>query len=469
MNGKSESSSRNLSFYRNIYTQNRLDFLALARDDPEFAAVCTRPGQINFRDPAAVRQLTQSLLRRDFGLKVDLPPDRLCPPVPNRVSYVLWVTELVGTTRGGSTPEQVVGLDIGTGASCIYPLLACTISPSWRFLATDIDADSLQSARNNVERNGLAERIRVVRRTLDDSLVALEENESLNLTFTMCNPPFYASADEMAASAAAKQQPPHSACTGAPVEMVYSPLAGCDVGGEIAFVGRVLAESLVLRSRVGWYTVMLGKLASLTTLVAQLRAHGIDNYAVTALLYHGGKTRRWALGWSFGAARPTLAVARGGPDAAGLESYKHLLPAVTETDVYRIANTASSGEKSVGSVVNTILSSLELQSWNWDGNSLQGVGQTCENVWSRAWRRKKQMEARSEVSLCPEKKPLEDSELFGFEVTVRIGVSETVVHCLWLKGHNEAIYQSLCGFLKTKLREKLPQREEKTTAAVEVC
>ena len=27
------------------------------------------------------RQLTKSLLKRDFGIKLDLPDDRLCPPV----------------------------------------------------------------------------------------------------------------------------------------------------------------------------------------------------------------------------------------------------------------------------------------------------------------------------------------------------------------------------------------------------
>jgi 23S rRNA A1618 N6-methylase RlmF len=41
-------------------------------------------GQLDFSDPAAVQQLTKSLLERDFGLKLDLPDDRLCPPVPNR-------------------------------------------------------------------------------------------------------------------------------------------------------------------------------------------------------------------------------------------------------------------------------------------------------------------------------------------------------------------------------------------------
>ncbi|CAK7567095.1 MAG: hypothetical protein SEPTF4163_005056 [Sporothrix epigloea] len=456
-----------LAFYRDLYTRHRLDFRTLARDDPEFAAFCTRPGQIDFHNPGAVRQLTRSLLRRDFRLSIDLPPDRLCPPVPNRLSYVVWVTELVGTTLGSETSRQVIGLDIGTGASCIYPLLACTVTPAWRFVATDIDAESLQSARFNVERNRLTERIRIASRTSDDSLVALDKDDSQSFTFTMCNPPFYASADEMTASAAAKQQPPHSACTGAPVEMVYSPSNGDGTGGEVAFVGRILAESLVLRNRVCWYTAMLGKLASLATLVAQLRAHGIDNYAVAALLVPGGKTRRWVLGWSFGAVRPTVSVARGGPDAAGLESYRHLLPAVTEVDVYRIANAENSGGMGVGPAVDIILRGLELLLWNWDSNMLQGVGRTRENVWGRAWRRKKQNEARSETVQGHKTEAPKDSELFVFELTVRIGVSETVLHCRWLEGHNEAIYQSLCGFIKSKLKERFAMRvEEKATKAL---
>lgn len=37
--------------------------------------------QLDFTDPAAVKQLTRTLLHIDFGLKIDLPDNRLCPPV----------------------------------------------------------------------------------------------------------------------------------------------------------------------------------------------------------------------------------------------------------------------------------------------------------------------------------------------------------------------------------------------------
>ena len=36
---------------------------------------------LDFNDPAAVKQLTKTLLRHDFGLQIELPDDRLCPPV----------------------------------------------------------------------------------------------------------------------------------------------------------------------------------------------------------------------------------------------------------------------------------------------------------------------------------------------------------------------------------------------------
>lgn len=36
---------------------------------------------LDFTDPGAMMQLTKTLLKRDFGLRVELPDDRLCPPV----------------------------------------------------------------------------------------------------------------------------------------------------------------------------------------------------------------------------------------------------------------------------------------------------------------------------------------------------------------------------------------------------
>ncbi|QRW21620.1 ribosomal RNA large subunit methyltransferase F [Rhizoctonia solani] len=64
---------------------------------------------LNFKDDAANRTLTRALLKRDFGLDVTLLEDRLCPPVPNRLNYVLWISEVV---KAISPDEPIIGLDV---------------------------------------------------------------------------------------------------------------------------------------------------------------------------------------------------------------------------------------------------------------------------------------------------------------------------------------------------------------------
>lgn len=56
--------------------------------------VCSlkRNGQLDFSDPKAVMQLTKSSLKLHFGLEMELPDDRLCPPVSWQLDleFVKW-------------------------------------------------------------------------------------------------------------------------------------------------------------------------------------------------------------------------------------------------------------------------------------------------------------------------------------------------------------------------------------------
>jgi 23S rRNA A1618 N6-methylase RlmF len=58
----------------------------------------------------------------------------------------------------------------------------------------------------------------------------------------MCNPPFYASAREMERSAATKALPPRAVLTASANELLTA-------GGEVQFVGRMIDESLVLKTQ----------------------------------------------------------------------------------------------------------------------------------------------------------------------------------------------------------------------------
>ena len=113
----------------------------------------------------------------------------------------------------------------------------------------------------------------------------------------MCNPPFYSSAADLQASAAAKSRPPNSACTGAEVEMITP-------GGEVGFVSRMIDESKVLDERCQWFTSMLGKASSVEAIIRKAKEAGVDNWAVKDLV-QGNKTKRWAIAWSWWSLRPT--------------------------------------------------------------------------------------------------------------------------------------------------------------------
>jgi len=385
-------------------------------------------------------QLTKTLLSVDFGLTIDLPDDRLCPAVPNRHNYILWLKGLLDSTSQGSQPRKVVGLDIGTGASCIYPLLGCAQRQEWSFIATDIDQESLEYAMRNVKLNGLGARINVLPlRRPDDSIIPYCDNTT-DIDFVMTNPPFYESEADMTASAKKKSRPPNSACTGAPVEMVCQ-------GGEVAFVKRILDASLVLREEIQWYTSMVGKLSSLETLVDMLHAEGIGNYAVTEFI-QGNKTRRWAIAWSFRPMRPAQRIARGMEALA----WKRIFPAPTEVVV------CEAGAGKAGEVVKKVkdgMAKLELISWEWDPGQTEGKGRAWRNVWSRAWRREKKRQRKSgpDTRASSEKGYGEEVCVFGFVVSVHVGMEGAKVHCRWSEGYDEAIFQSFCGYLKTMLHQ----------------
>ncbi|KAH8678581.1 hypothetical protein BGZ60DRAFT_401371 [Tricladium varicosporioides] len=424
-----------MSTIKNIYKEN-IDFAALALQDTAFAKALKSNGQLDFSNPESVQQLTKALLKRDFGLRISLPPDRLCPPVPNRLNYLLWIQGLLDTTSDNyadtcDLEREVLGLDIGTGASCIYPMLGCAQRPKWRFIGTDIDEKSMEFARKNVLQNQLQNRIKLLQTQKSDTLLPLDKIGFENIDFSMCNPPFYESKADMLTSAAIKQRPPFTACTGSESEMVT-------VGGEVVFVSRMITESLALKDRVRWYTSMLGKFSSVSVLIEQLREHKVDNYAVTEFV-QGGKTKRWGIAWSFEDLRPRMELARNVNSIP-----KALLPFPSEYHISIESNDVST----VGQHVNTILSQLPLK-WMWRPAISTGIGFSDKAIWSRASRRlhvKQETEERMDED--------EDDPAFGFKIYVEGAIEPVVLNRVtvrWMKGHDSVIFESFCGMVKRKL------------------
>ncbi len=104
------------------------NFAVLAKSYPRLQShIDRRPvgHALDWLDPEALRALSAAMLSVNFGLEHwNVPPDRLCPPVPVRFEYLCWVNYLLASNRDDTMIRQPVRcLDIGTGASCIYPLV----------------------------------------------------------------------------------------------------------------------------------------------------------------------------------------------------------------------------------------------------------------------------------------------------------------------------------------------------------
>lgn len=140
---------------KNIY-RRKPDFRQLAKEDTEFANYLDTDGKIDFSNINALRSLTKALLKKDFGLNVEIPDERLVPTLPLRLNYILWIEDILEYCK---LHFNITGIDIGTGCCSIFPLLATKLN-DWRFIATEIDTENIFYAELNCSKNNLSDRIK---------------------------------------------------------------------------------------------------------------------------------------------------------------------------------------------------------------------------------------------------------------------------------------------------------------------
>jgi len=291
---------------RSVYASVKPDFAALAKHYPGLAlrVKVSEDGKasIDFKDSRATKELTRALLHNDHKLDWWIPEGHLIPPLTNRLNYIYWLEDLLTLSKpaGGST---VIGLDIGCGANCIYPLLGASVF-GWRFVGTDITDSGVLWAQRNVACNSDVKDLVQVRKVagtmpgrpapsgmLLNAMAAEPSGAQPRFHFCMCNPPFFKSMHEAGRN-------PETAHGGTDHEMVCK-------GGELVFVKAMVDESMELKEQVHWYTSMLGKKSTLKEIRKYL--HELKVPVVRSTHFFQGETSRWAVGWSFAADR-NLAV-----------------------------------------------------------------------------------------------------------------------------------------------------------------
>ncbi|XP_045473157.1 U6 small nuclear RNA (adenine-(43)-N(6))-methyltransferase [Harmonia axyridis] len=277
---------------RNIY-KNPPNFKQLAIDYPEFRQhvkqELTGKVTLDFKDVNALRALSRTLLKKDFDLNVDIPCNKLIPTIPLRLNYLLWLEDLLNIEKN---TEQIHGIDIGTGASCVYPLIAAK-KFNWKIIGTEIDKESIIYAKQNVQQNLLEHFVLIHEATSNSILLELVTSSNRNFDFCMCNPPFFSSTQELDPffkSRKSTRPHPKNAFCASTNEVVAN-------GGEIEFVTKLIRESEQLRNQIKIYSTMLGHKSSLVPLKALLREIEVCSFKQTEFCQ--GHTTRWGLAWTF--------------------------------------------------------------------------------------------------------------------------------------------------------------------------
>lgn len=250
---------------------------------------------LNFANPKAVKALNTALLYKYYNIKFwGFPDDNLCPPIPGRVDYVHYLNDILRPKNNG---DSVKVLDIGTGATCIYPLLGNAVY-KWQFVATDIDKVSLQNAQLIIDKNNLNAHIELRHQKNKLHILKGVLNETDSFLVSMCNPPFYTSEQEAIDATKRKLKGLDIAVENKPVrnfsgthnELWYK-------GGEKAFLHNYLYESSLFKAQCVWFSSLVSKKDLIRGLKVSLKKLGATSIKVINM-ETGNKTVRF-IAWSF--------------------------------------------------------------------------------------------------------------------------------------------------------------------------
>lgn len=304
---KAENNSQKDNLHpRNIH-RSRYDFDLLISNCPELKAFISinKFGieTIDFSNPLAVKTLNKALLQTYYNIQNwDIPKNYLCPPIPGRADYIHYIADLLAETNNGQIPEgnSVMGLDIGTGANLIYPILGNSIY-NWSFVATDIYKTSIENCSKIIEANPkLIDAISLQQQTesrfIFKNIIIPEDR----FTFTMCNPPFHASAEEANKSTSRKVSnlnPKEKKNTNPVLNFGGQNAELWCNGGEIGFVTQMIYESVKYASQCLWFTTLVSKKENLSSIYKTLKK--VNAVSVKTIEMSQGQKNSRIVAWSF--------------------------------------------------------------------------------------------------------------------------------------------------------------------------
>lgn len=285
--------------------QGRYNLTALVGALPELREwIVQRRGDstIDFADQRAVLALNRALLAQWYGIRGwELPPAALCPGVPGRADLIHHLADLLASDHDGKLhrgPTLRV-LDIGVGASAIYPLIGHA-EYGWHFVGVDVSAAALDSAKRILAANPTMAAAIELRRQYDpqrifDGVIAADERFDLSL----CNPPFHLSAKAVKQASVDKWRKLGKATRDGARGSNFGGMASelhC-VGGELGFITRMIEESARHAQSVRWFSSLVSKAVHVAPIRKALQAAGATD--IRQIEMGQGQKLSRVLAWTF--------------------------------------------------------------------------------------------------------------------------------------------------------------------------
>ena len=229
---------------------------------------------IHFSDPVAIKLLNKALLSHYYGIqKWEFPDTNLCPPIPGRADYIHYMSDLLNNN------DNITCLDIGVGASCIYPILGVS-EYNWNFIASEVNTEAITIAKKIIKDNPSLKGKVKFRIQKDENNIfkgIIKPKDKIDLS--ICNPPFHSSKKE-ALKGSMRKIRNLSGERSKKIQLNFSGVANELIykGGEYQFIKNMIEESVLYSNNCLWFTTLVSKeknLKSIYKLLEDIKAKDV--------------------------------------------------------------------------------------------------------------------------------------------------------------------------------------------------
>ena len=284
-----------LKYNKNIiYNEFKPDFLILIKEFPELKKYI-----INKDDKAEKIEniennisfdwsnnelsllMTKCILNYYFKIKYyEIPKGYLIPPIPSRLNYINLIKNLISEIK----EDSIIGVDIGTGANIIYPILGNSLY-NWKFICSEINQEAFDNAKIILQKNNLEKNIKLIKQKNKDNIFLGILNQENKYTFSMCNPPYYDYEEEIKIEDKKRD-------TEFNFDEVYYKK------GELGFFQRYFNESICYKKNIYLFTILVGKKSNSEIIYDKITANNIIKFCDLKKI-QTGNNMRYILYWSF--------------------------------------------------------------------------------------------------------------------------------------------------------------------------